>query len=428
MAEGVPPPMPLRAHRRAVAAAAAVLVAVATLIAAFTPSLPVPETLPAVTTEAPEFASTLEAHLGAPVADGNRVDVLLNGDAIFPAKLAAIRGARERIDYAEYFWADGPVGAQIAEALAERCRAGVRAHVLLDGVGTFGMPSEHLATMTRAGCRVERFRPLARWSLRQNNYRNHRRILVVDSRLGISGGSGVSWKWMGDGRQDEHWRDTDVRIEGPAVAGLAAAFAENWREATRELLPFAPSPRARGEHRVQVVRSAPAEGSYAAYLMFLLAIAGARRTIYVTNPYFVPDARMSDALLAAVRRGVRVVALAPGKIDHNVVRAASRRDLGPLLRGGVEIFEYQAALLHAKTMVVDATWATVGSTNLDPRSFALNDELDVAVYDREVARRLHEVFEQDLRHARRLDYETWARRGWRAKALETLVLPVRDLL
>jgi cardiolipin synthase len=421
--------MPPFVHRRAVAVTAILLVGVAALMLGLGPSVPVPEKLPPLSPPpSAEFAATLAAHLGAPVVDGNRVDVLLNGDAIFPAKLAAIRSARQRIDYAEYFWSEGPIGAEIAEALAERCRAGVRAHVLLDAVGTFHMPAEHLDTMTRGGCRVETFRPLARWSVRRHNNRNHRRILIVDGRVAITGGSGVSWKWAGDGRQDEHWRDTDVRVQGPAVGGLAAAFAENWREATRELLPCGPSPSSGGESRVQVVRSSPDAGSYGAYTMLLLAIGGARRTIYVTNPYFVPDARMAEAMLDAVRRGVRVVALTPGKIDHNVVRAASRRDLGRLLRGGVEIFEYQASLLHAKTMVVDEAWATVGSTNLDPRSFGLNDELNVAVYDARVARRLHEVFEDDLRHARRLDYATWAHRGWRAKALETLVLPVRDLL
>jgi cardiolipin synthase A/B len=416
-------------HQRAVAVTAILLVGAATLMAALTPSLPVPEKLPQLAPpQAPQFAATLAAHLGSPVVDGNRVELLLNGDAIFPAKLAAIKGARERIDYAEYFWSQGPIGAEIAEALAERCRAGVRANVLLDGVGSFGMPSEHVETMTRGGCHVERFRPLARWSLRRHNNRNHRRILLVDGRLAITGGSGVSWKWSGNGREDEHWRDTDVRLEGPAVAGLAAAFAENWREATGELLTFPPPPGASGDSRVQVVKSSPDEGSYGAYTMLLLAIAGARRAIYITNPYFVPDARMAEALVAAVRRGVHVVALTPGRIDHNVVRAASRRDLGRLLRGGVEVFEYQAALLHAKTMVIDEAWATIGSTNLDSRSFALNDELNVAVYDARVARRLHEAFEEDLRHARRLPYEAWEQRGWRAKLLEALVLPVRDLL
>jgi len=409
-----------------------VVALVVVLVVALGPNPPVHETLPALTVGDPAFVATLEAHLATPVVAGNRVALLLNGDEIFPAKLAAVRAARTTINYAEYFWAEGAVGDELAEALAERCRAGVAVKVLLDGLGTLYMPEAHVATLKRAGCRVQTFRGLARLSLRRHNNRNHRRILVVDGRVGISGGSGVSEKWAGDGRQDGHWRDTDVRVEGPAVEWLQAAFAENWREATQELLggpayfpgTLAPT----GDVRVQIVRSSPVGGSYAVYTMVLLAMASARRSILMTNPYFVLDDRMTDALLAATRRGVRVVALTPGKIDHNLVRSASRRDFGRLLQGGVQIFEYQPALLHAKTLVVDGTWATIGSTNLDNRSFALNEELNVALHDPVLARRLEEVFERDLQFARRVDYETWRRRGLKERIMETLVLPVRDLL
>jgi len=402
------------------------------LIVALGPNPPVHEALPALSIGEPAFVATLEAHLSTPVVDGNRVTLLLNGDEIFPAKLAAVRAARTTINYAEYFWAEGAVGEELAEALAERCRAGVAVKVLLDGLGTLYMPEAHVATMKRAGCRVQTFRGLARLSLRRHNNRNHRRILVVDGRLGISGASGVSEKWAGDGRQDGHWRDTDVRVEGPAVEWLQAAFAENWREATLELLggsAYFPGTLAPvGDVRVQVVSSSPVGGSYAVYTMVLLAMASARRSILMTNPYFVLDDRMTDALLAATRRGVRVVALTPGKIDHNLVRSASRRDFGRLLQGGVQVFEYQPALLHAKTLVVDGAWATIGSTNLDNRSFALNEELNVALHDPALARRLEEIFERDLQFARRVDYETWRRRGLKERIMETLVLPIRDLL
>jgi cardiolipin synthase A/B len=404
----------------------------ALLVAALGPDPPVYETLPALTVGDPAFVATLEAHLATPVVPGNHVSMLLNGDEIFPAKVAAVRSARTSITYAEYFWAEGDVGRELADALAERCRAGVPVKILLDGVGTLYMPAAHLATLQRAGCRVVSFRSLARWDPRRHNYRNHRRILVVDGRLGISGGSGVSEKWAGDGRQDGHWRDTDIRIEGPAVAGLQAAFAENWREATHELLggaayfpgPLAPA----GDVRVQVVPSSPAGGSYAVYTMVLLAMVSARRSILMTNPYFVLDGRMTDALLAAARRGVRVAALTPGKIDHDLVRSASRRDFGRLLQGGVQIFEYQPALLHSKTLVVDSTWATIGSTNLDNRSFALNDELNVAVHDARFARRLQEIFERDLERSRPVTYQEWRRRGLKERMMETLVFPIRDLL
>jgi len=272
------------------------LVLVAWLVSAAMPVPPAVERVPALAADEPGFSGTLQAHLDAPIVAGNRVDLLLNGDEIFPAKLAAIRSARASIDYAQYFWADGAAPGAVAEALAERCRAGVRVNVLLDGLGTLGMPSQHLATMRRAGCRVETFRPLARWTVRRDNYRNHRRILVVDGRLAISGGSGDSDKWTGDGRDDGHWRDTDIRVEGPAATWLQAAFAENWREATGELLAgveFFPTVRGvPADVRVQVVPSAPAGGSYAAYTLMLLAMASARRSISITNPYFVLDARM----------------------------------------------------------------------------------------------------------------------------------------
>jgi cardiolipin synthase len=395
-------------------------------------SVPKHETLPSLGASDRGFAVAMEAHTSSPVVGGNAIDVLLNGDAIFPAKLAAIRAARTSINYAEYFYADGPIAAEIAQALAERCRAGVTANILLDGFGTLSMPSEHLALLKSSGCRPVTFRPLDRFSLRRHNNRNHRRILVVDGRVGITGGSGVSAKWTGDGRTDGHWRDTDVQIEGPVVRALQSAFVENWREATGEVLggdAYFPDPLPpRGDSRAQVIRSSPAIGSYAMYTMYLLAISSARREILLTNPYFLPDDRMEKALLGAARRGVRVVALTPGKIDHNIVRSASRRGFGRLLAGGIEIFEYRAALLHAKTMVVDGTWATIGSTNFDNRSLAVNDELNLVVYDAPLAAQLVRSFTSDLGHAARVTYEGWSERGLRAKLLELFVIPLESQL
>jgi len=422
----------LRVNLRRALLAIAVVLTAGLLIAAAGPASPSIERLPTLAVRDPAFVGTLEAHLGTPAVAGNRVDLLLNGDQIFPALLGAIRSARTSIDYAQYFWADGTVSQALADALAERARAGIRVNVLLDGVGTLHMPAVQIDTLRRSGCHVEWFRPLARFSVRRHNNRNHRRILVVDGRVGITGGSGVSDKWTGNGQRDDHWRDTDVRIEGPAVTWLQAAFVENWRVATGELLGgreyVAPERQPAGDVRVQVVRSSPAGGSYAAYTMVLLAFVSARRSILMTNPYFVLDERMTDALVAAARRGVRVVALTPGKIDHALVRSASRHDFGRLLQSGVQIFEYQAALLHAKTLVVDGAWSSVGSTNLDNRSFTLNDELNLAVYDAGVAGQLEQVFERDLQHARRVEYADWAKRSLTTRLQEYLILPVRDLL
>lgn len=395
--------------------------------------VPPAETLPTLAASERAFPATMEAHTSAPLVGGNRIDVLLNGDQIFPAKLAAIRSARSTITYAEYFYADGGPAREIAEALAERCRAGVVGKILLDGFGTLSMPAAYVGTLKDAGCHVATFRPLGRLpSVGRHNKRNHRRILVVDGRVALTGGSGVSEKWTGDGRRDGHWRDTDVRIEGPAVLSVQSAFLENWREATGELLGgdryFGSPRRAAGDGRAQVVKSSPASGSYEMYTMYLLAVAAARESIRITNPYFLPDGRLEEALIDAAARGVRIVALTPGKIDHNVVRAASRRGFGRLMRAGIEIHEYQAALLHAKTMLVDGVWATVGSTNFDNRSFALNEELNVVIYEPGAIARLAAAFDADLRHARRVTYEAWENRGLRAKLLELFVLPVRSQL
>lgn len=388
--------------------------------------------LPELRLGEPSFFPTLEALAGAPIVPGNRVTVLLNGEEIFPAIVEAIRSAQRTITYAQYSYEDGPVAKEIAEALADRCQTGVGVNVLLDAFGTLGMPAEYRALMETAGCHVASFRPVNPWSVTRANNRNHRRILVVDGRVGFTGGSGVSRKWMGNGRTEQHWRDTDVRVEGPAVEYLQGAFAENWLEATGIVLggeAYFPRPlSARGPVHAQIVRSSPAGGSFAIYTTFLLAIAAARTSILLTNPYFVLDDKMAEGLIAAARRRVRVAALVPGVIDHNLVRQASRASFGRLLRAGVEIHEYRAALLHSKTMVIDGVWATVGSANLDNRSFALNDELNIVLYHEGVAARLEQIFADDLRYAQRLTYDDWAHRPLGDRLFELIAAPLRDLL
>jgi len=388
--------------------------------------------LPALSLGEPSFFPTLEAYASAPIVGGNRIDMLLNGEQIFPAMLDAIRSAQRTITYAQYFYEDGPISRDLADALAQRCRAGVGVNVLLDSFGALNIPKEYTETMSRSGCHVAWFRPLSQYIFRRYDNRNHRRILVVDGRLGFTGGSGVSRKWMGNGRTQHHWRDTDVRIQGPAVEYLQAAFAENWLEATGIVLggeAYFPRPiEAGGDVYAQVVKSSPAAGSFAMYTTFLLAVSAARSTIHITNPYFVLDERMREALVMARRRDVRVTVLVPGSIDHNLVRQASRRQFGRLLKAGVEIYEYLPALLHSKTMVIDGVWATIGSTNLDNRSFAVNDELNVIIYNRAFAQRLETAFADDIAHSRRVTFGAWKDRGITARLLETLALPLRDLL
>lgn len=408
------------------------LAALLSLAAAGCVRVPPHVVLPELMLGEPSFFPTLEAYAGAPIVGGNAVDVLLNGEQIFPSVLDGIRAAQRTITYAQYYFEDGPVARDIVDALAERCLAGIGVSILLDAFGSLNMPREYVERMRGAGCHVVWFRPLSQYVFRRYYHRNHRRILVVDGRLGYTGGAGVSRKWMGNGRIADHWRDTDVRVEGPVVEYLQAAFAENWLEATGMVLggeAYFPRPtEPRGQVYAQIARSSPAGGSTAMYTTLLLALSSARRSVLVTNPYFVLDDTMREAVLRTVRRGVRMAVLVPAVIDHNIVRQASRAQFGDLLRAGVEIYEYTPALLHAKTMVIDGVWATIGSTNLDNISFAVNDELNLIVYDRGVAGRLERIFEDDIRASRRVTYEAWKKRGLGARLLEVLAFPIRDLL
>jgi cardiolipin synthase len=412
---------------RSVAASACSVLVALTACAHVRPPLVVPK----MTVTDPAFVATMEAYTNAAVTPGNRVDVLLNGDQIFPAQVEAIRSARKSITYAQYFYEDGRPAVQIVKAISERCRAGIRARVLLDAFGSMKMPPELTQELEQSGCYVTTFRPLTPWTADNANNRNHRRILVVDARTGFTGGSGASSKWMGDGRQKGQWRETDVRVEGPAVNDLQGAFAENWLEATGEMLGgdafFAPQP-SRGSVVAQVVRSSPASGSIAMYNMYLLALSSARRNIFLTNPYFLPDERMAQSLVEARGRGVKVVLLLPGAIDNNIVRQASRAGFGKLFDAGVEIYEYQPGLLHAKTLAVDGVWATVGSANVDNRSFALNEELNVALYDAGMTGRLEKIFTEDVAHSRRVDETRWRSRGPITRLLEWLSIPLRGQL
>jgi cardiolipin synthase len=388
--------------------------------------------VPAMSSTAPAFERAIEAYTSSPIVAGNRIDLLFNGEQIFPALVAAIRSARVTVNYAQYFFEDGPPAHDVVDALADRCRAGIPVKILLDAVGTMKMPTALREQLEQAQCRVKYFRPLGKLSLVRANHRNHRRVLVVDGRVGFTGGSGVSEKWMGDGRQPDHWRDTDVRVEGPVVEYLQGAFVENWMEATGEVLVgpeyFATwKPGAAGA-RAQVVKSSPAGGGDAMYRLFLLALASARRSIMLSNPYFLPDQAMRDAMERAARHGVAVKILVPGVVDHELVRQASRSGFGRMMRAGIEVYEYRSALLHAKTMVIDGAWGTVGSTNFDNRSFALNEEINLAIYDPALAQRLEQAFRDDLRHATRVDYETWKHRPVRERVFEVLSLPVRNLL
>jgi cardiolipin synthase len=391
--------------------------------------VPPPVLLPAPGLSPSSLPATLEIRAAAPRTRGNAVEVLLNGEQIFPAMLEAVRSARRTITLAHYAYQAGPVARELTRALGERCRAGVGAKILLDGFGSRNIPAEYVEAMRGDGCQVAFFRPLT--DVLAANYRNHRRIVVIDGRLGFTGGAGIGPKWRGDGDVEGHWRETSVRVQGPAVEYLQRAFAENWLEATGDRLGaeyYPASPDMPGDVSAQVITGSPLAGDFDIYTMFLLAVESARHSIHITNPYFLPDEALRQALARAVGRGVRVVLLAPGPIDWALARHASRAGFGRLLRQGVEIYEYTPALLHAKTLVVDGLWSTVGSANVDNRSFALNAELNLAMLDAGVARQLEHVFADDLARSRKVDYIRWQSRGVLGRFLEWLAVPLRPLL
>jgi cardiolipin synthase len=395
------------------------------------------ERIPEIPLGEPTFFPTIEAHTGAVITGGNRIDVLLNGDETFPVMLRDIKAAKSTITFAQYLYEGGTLGRELAQAFAERCRAGVKADILLDSHGSGKTPTEILSLMRDAGCHVEFFRRIDApaiifpWKLLRYNYRNHRRILVIDGRVGFTGGYGISDAWKGDGRTAQHWRETNARIEGPVVKFLQAAFAESWLETTGIAIGgegYFPRLEPVGKVPAQIVSSSPAGGSFQNYLLFLLSIHSARKSILITNPYFIPDDVMTEALVKAAARGVRVVVLTPGEIDSRLTYTASRSHYGPLLLGRVEIFEYQPALMHAKTMVVDGIWATIGTTNFDNRSFALNQELNLTLYDASLARRLEEIFQEDLKFSKKMTYEEWDSRGIFERLFELFTFPVKEQL
>jgi cardiolipin synthase len=371
----------------------------------------------------PDFARLVEALTAAPLRQGNRVTVLRNGDEIFPAMLAAIRSAERTIDFATYVYWTGSIAPQFAGALAERASAGVEVNVLLDAVGAAKMDRALVTRLEQAGAKVAWFRPVRWWTLHKLNNRTHRKILVVDGRVGFTGGVGIAEEWTGNGQDSRHWRDTHVRVEGPAARDLLGGFLDNWAEATQCILTGREHlPDLEGFDdgvQVQVTRSTAQKGSTDAEHLFYAAIACARERLWLTTAYFAPRQAFVDALCAAVGRGVDVRVLVNGPhIDKETVRQAGRRSYDALLACGGRIFEYQRTMIHAKVLVVDSAWATVGSINFDNRSFALNDELNLSVRDRAVVAEFEKHFLADVDDAVELDLARWRARPLSAKAKE----------
>jgi cardiolipin synthase A/B len=380
-----------------------------------TPDQPVEHAIPhRYDTHDPRFQRAMSYLLGPPVVPGNRVTTLLNGDQAYPAMLAAIRSARHSITLEAYIFWPGTVGTTFAKALSERARAGVATHLILDGLGSQKLDEELIDSMRQAGVQVVKFRPLRWYTLDRVNHRTHRKLLIVDGRVGFTGGLGIADLYLGHAQDQEHWRDGQFRAEGPVVGQFQAAFLDNWIETGGVLLQgtdYFPPLDSAGGAWAQAVYSSPGGGTEHLRLMILLAIASARRTILIANPYFVPNTLAVDMLVAARRRGVHVEILVPGPItDAGLVRRASRAKWGPLLEAGVRIYEYQPTMYHNKLMVVDDYWVSVGSTNFDNRSFRLNDEANLNVFDEAFAREQARVFDQDRGRSKEVTLAQWRSR------------------
>ena len=376
------------------------------------------------TLDDPRFMHELGVLLGPPFLPGSKVRALLNGDEIFPPMLSAIRAAKASITFETYIYWSGDIGHTFAQALAERARQGLKVHVLLDWVGSAKMDDSLVAVLTQAGVQVRRFHP-PHWShLGRLNNRTHRKLLIVDGRVGFTGGVGVAPQWTGHAQDPEHWRDTHFEIEGPVVAQMQSVFIDNWIKVTGDVLHgpnYFPALAPAGPGAAQMFSSSPSGGSESMQLMYLLALTAASRSIDLSAAYFVPDELTLQALVAAMRRGVKLRIIVPGEqIDSEAVRRVSRATWGPLLAAGAVIAEYRPTMYHCKVMIIDGLLVSVGSTNFDNRSFRLNDEATLNVVDQAFASVQTATFEADLANARQVTHAQWLARPLHERLKEPL--------
>lgn len=375
-----------------------------------------------------EFRQTVGNLLGPSIIAGNSATTLVNGNEIFPSMMEAIRSAKKTITLETYIYWRGQIGQEFADALSSRAAHGVKVYVILDSFGSDRIDPEYLNEMTTAGAKVVYYHPLRwydiGWAKKFNN-RTHRKIMVTDGTVAFIGGVGIADEWMGDALDSQHYRDTHYRVEGPIVSQIQAAFVDNWMETTGEVLhgdEFFPRLEQTGQLWAQLFKSSPNGGSESMELMFLLSIAAAQKNIRISTPYFVPDDLTVKMLLSARRRGVMVQIIVPGStIDEKIVRSASRARWGPLLEAGVQILEYGPAMYHSKLIIVDDAWVSIGSANVDNRSFRLNDEANLNVLDAGFAKKQIEMFATDLAHSKAITLEAWKHRPLAEKATESFV-------
>ena len=378
----------------------------------------------------PEFPSTVVMLTGAILLEGNHVEIALNGDGTYPRLWEDLRSAKRSITLQLYYGQDGEMARTLREILLERAAAGVRIFLLYDAFGA-RIPDEHRSTLEKAGVVVVPFRPITLRSLYLSQNRSHVRGIVIDGRVGWTGGFGIDDKWLGDGQTNGSWRETNVRVEGPAVRQLQAAFAAAWAEATGVLFSGRVTGELQGASGVTagLLYATPTMGSTSAERFLAMSIAAARKSLFITNAYFIPDDNLIALLLNAASRGVDVRILTAGpRTDVDVVRQAGRSRYEELMAAGIRIYEWQPSTLHAKTFVIDERWSTIGSINLDNRSLVLNDEATLMILDQAVGQQMEAIFFNDLHHAEEIKLEEFRRRGWRSRMVEKMARQVAPVL
>jgi cardiolipin synthase len=357
----------------------------------------------------PQFRQSMSHLLGPPLVDGNKITTLINGDQIFPAMLEAIRGAKKSITFETYIWSSGKLSDQFANAISERAMAGVKCYVIADTLGSLKLPRKSIDQMRTAGVRFVKYGHPNWWNFFFFlNHRDHRKILVVDGRVGFIGGAGIHDSWAGNAEAPPLWRDTHFKIEGPAVGQLQGVFVDNWvRERNRVLqgADFFPQLHTTGKSAVQCFKSGPRDGAENARLNYLMSIAAARQTIRFEHAYFVPDKLTTRALIDARKRGVEIQIVIPGPTDSPMTKVASHSRWRELMRAGVKFYEYEKAQFHCKEMIVDDYWVSAGSVNFDHRSFRINAENNFNVLDREFAAEQIRIFEEDKKKSHLLTLE-----------------------
>lgn len=379
--------------------------------------------VPAIDSE--KFLRTLEALTDAQVNNHSTLKVLTNGEEFYKEELQAIRQATRSINLEAYIFQRGKLAQDFLAALAERARAGVKVNLVLDGLGSFSTSRSYCRELLGAGGKIQFYHPFSWRSLASINNRTHRELLVVDGHCGFIGGAGIADHWLMGKKNHRRWRDTVIQVEGDIVSNLQATFAENWLETSGEVIfgdEYFPRLQDAGNAKAMVINSAPsAGGSTRARILFQALVSAAQNKIRITTPYFLPDSSMLRELVRAAQRGVEIEIVVPGrKSDHGLTRSSSRRLYGKLLRAGVKIYEYQPSMIHAKVLVIDGLWSVTGSTNFDNRSFGLNDEVNLAACDRQLAADLTHDFLADVAASQEVTLQDWKKRSLLEKLHEAV--------